>query len=338
MSQRSSRKEEHLALAQMFFNIKNNSFDQVHLLRPALPETVVDKQVIKTSWLGKKIDAPFFINAMTGGSEKSKSINKGLAHVASKANIAMALGSGSILAKEYDQLDTFYIAREANPEGILIANVNPLTPAKTAKKIVEDLHADALQIHVNVLQEIAMPEGDRDFRWLAKMRDIRQEVNVPIIVKEVGSGLDPHSISLLKKEGFKWFDVGGSGGTNFAQIENGRRRHKLNYLDDLGLPTALATLLARKETGNLIVSGGVRNALDVFKGLVLGGKYVGVAGYFLNCLTKNGEEGLLEEVESWKDQLASLMALYGQSDLNNINVKTYFDSELLNQYEQLKNS
>ena len=43
MSKRSERKEEHLALAQMFFDKeRQNSFDQVHLLRPALPEAKVD--------------------------------------------------------------------------------------------------------------------------------------------------------------------------------------------------------------------------------------------------------------------------------------------------------
>ena len=47
MSIRSERKEEHLKLAQMFFNKqKYNSFDQLHLLRPALPETKVDTQIL----------------------------------------------------------------------------------------------------------------------------------------------------------------------------------------------------------------------------------------------------------------------------------------------------
>lgn len=78
MSQRSIRKEEHLALTQMFFNAqKTNSFDQVHLLRPALPESQVNLNAVKTTWFGKELAAPFFINAMTGGSEKSRQINRG---------------------------------------------------------------------------------------------------------------------------------------------------------------------------------------------------------------------------------------------------------------------
>lgn len=55
---------------------------------------------------------------MTGGSQKSKAVNKALGHVAAKENIAFALGSASILAKEKNQLDSFYVAREEDPDGV----------------------------------------------------------------------------------------------------------------------------------------------------------------------------------------------------------------------------
>ena len=46
MSQRSQRKEEHLALAKMFFNSnKTNDFNHIHLIRPALPESAVSENV-----------------------------------------------------------------------------------------------------------------------------------------------------------------------------------------------------------------------------------------------------------------------------------------------------
>ena len=91
MSIRSERKEEHLKLAQMFFNKqKYNSFDQLHLLRPALPETKVDTHILGVEMFKKRVSAPFFINAMTGGSQKSKAVNKALGHVAAKENIAFA--------------------------------------------------------------------------------------------------------------------------------------------------------------------------------------------------------------------------------------------------------
>ena len=337
MSIRSERKEEHLALAQMFFDEKKkNSFDQMHLVRPALPESAVDIDSIKTKMFNKTLSAPFFINAMTGGSQKSYKVNQTLGKVAAKENIAMSLGSASILVNEYEQLDSFYVAREENPEGILIANVNPLTPLKNAQLIVDELKADALQIHINTVQEISMPEGDRNFKWLENIRELRQKITVPIIVKEVGFGIDASAMQLLQDENIELIDVAGSGGTNFAEIENGRNNRDVSYLEDLGLPTVVTALIAQKMAMQFIVSGGVRNPLDIFKGLVLGGKYVGVANRFLQEYMTNGENSLFEEIHTWKEELAGILAIYGCNDLKEVSkVKTYYDLPLKNIIDQI---
>lgn len=337
MSKRSERKEEHLALAQMFFNKeKQNYFDQVHLLRPALPETKVNLNSIKTTMFKKKVSAPFFINAMTGGSKKSFEINKSLGYVANKANIAMALGSSSILVNEPDQLASFSIARDENPDGVLIININPLTPAKDAKTIANELQADAVQIHVNTVQELAMPEGERDYRWLNNMKELQNAIDVPIIVKEVGFGFDQGSIKLLKENGFNLIDVAGAGGTNFAQIENSRNSNDLSYLEDLGLPTPVTALIAKKTGIDYIVSGGVRNPLDILKGLALGGKYVGISNVLLQKLLDQGQEGLLEFVQEWKKELAGLMAIFACSNLKNVQeIQIYYDLYLKSILDQL---
>lgn len=337
MSKRSERKEEHLALAQMFFDKeKNNNFDQMHLLRPALPESSVNINSIKTHLFGKELSAPFYINAMTGGSEKSYEINKQLAQVARNTGIPLALGSASILVKEDEQLKSFQIAREQNPEGLLFANVNPETPAKAVNKIITELNADALQIHLNTIQEAAMPEGDRNFNWLENMIAIRDFIDVPIIIKEVGFGFDEPSLLKLKENGFSLFDVAGQGGTNFAKIENSRNLTDVSYLEDLGLSTVITSLIAEKNNLDFFVSGGVRNPLDVFKGLCLGGKMVGVANVFLQKLNQDGEEELEKMITSWKEELAILLALYGQDNLHNLsNIKRYYDLPLKNQIDQL---
>lgn len=337
MSKRSQRKEEHLALAQMFFDKKKlNSFDQLHLVRPTLPETKVDLKNITTTLFNKKIAAPFFIEAMTGGSPKSKVINQQLGHVAAKTKIPLALGSASILAKEEAQLSSFLIARQENPNGVIIVNVNPLTPAPVVQELVNELKADALQIHLNTVQEAAMPEGERDFRWLDNMKAIRQAVTVPIIIKEVGFGFDLASILQLKQAGFSLFDLGGSGGTNFAQIENKRNKYDLSYLEDLGMSTILSAKIAQKAGVTFFVSGGVRQPLDILKGLALGGKMVGLANVFLHELMQNDVEHLIDFIEAYKEQLAILLALYGKDDLTSLTeIKQYYDLPLKNEIEQL---
>lgn len=47
-----------------------------------------------------------------------------------------------------------------------------------------------------------MPEGDRDFHWLNQIKEIRDQVEVPIIIKEVGFGLDQATIHTLKMKEF----------------------------------------------------------------------------------------------------------------------------------------
>lgn len=337
MSIRSERKEEHLKLAQMFFNKeKYNSFDQLHLLRPALPETKVDPAILATEMFGKNISAPFFINAMTGGSAASKRINQALGKIAHQQNIALALGSASILAKEKEQLESFTIARAEDPDGVLIVNVNPETPIEVVKQVIQELDADALQIHLNTVQEIAMPEGDRDFHWLDQINEIRNAIDLPIIIKEVGFGLDQASIHLLKIIGIEYFDVAGSGGTNFAQIENARNSSDVSYLEGLGLPTVVSALMAQHEKVKFIVSGGVRNPLDILKGLALGGKFVGISNVFLQEYLQNGDQGLKQLITDWKNELSALIAVFGKKDLASLTqIKKYYDLPLKNQIDQL---
>ncbi|MCZ3621568.1 type 2 isopentenyl-diphosphate Delta-isomerase [Lactobacillus mulieris] len=316
MSNHSKRKEEHLALAKKYFTIKDNDFDRIELVRPALPESRVSSAAIACEILGKKVKAPFYINAMTGGSEKSKEINRAIGKASRIGQIPFATGSSSILAKEKDQLASFYVAREENPDGLFFANVNPNTPANTAKNIVQELQADALQIHINTVQELAMPEGDRDFVWIDKLKAIRDVVDVPVIIKEVGFGFDKASIELLQKNNFNLIDLGGAGGTNFAQIENARSSHPLSYLDELGLSTVKSALIAEECGIDFFASGGIRNALDILKCLVLGAKSVGIANLFLQAYENGGADGLVETVLRFEDELAGLFALFG---INNVN-------------------
>ncbi|WP_297584991.1 type 2 isopentenyl-diphosphate Delta-isomerase [uncultured Lactobacillus sp.] len=341
MSQRSQRKEEHLALAKMFFNSnKDNDFNHVHLIRPALPESAVNKDSILTEMFGHKISAPFFINAMTGGSDTSYTINQRLAKAAAAENIPMALGSASILEKEIDQIKSFEVARQENPDGLIFANVNPTTDPKVAQRIVDALDANALQIHLNSVQEAVMPEGDRDFHWIDNLKEIRDTVDVPIIIKEVGMGIDPESLRTLLINDFSIIDLGGSGGTNFAQIENERRKtQKLNFLEDIGLSTVKTLLAARTIPVNktIIAAGGITNALDIFKSLVLGAQYVGIANYFLQYASQDSET-LIAAIQNLKYELKLLTALFGLDHISKADeVKYYLDTDLYNFTRQLYN-
>jgi isopentenyl-diphosphate delta-isomerase len=187
---------------------------------------------------------------------------------------------------------------------------------------VDMLRADALQIHLNVMQELIMPEGDRDFTGrLERIHDIVQQVGVPVIVKEVGFGMAHESAAALVQAGVKVLDVGGGGGTNFAAIENARRNDPMEWLNDWGCTTSIALLEALHGVGAagkiadsevaIIGSGGIRSGLEVCKALAIGASAVGIAGAFLQTVRHEGTAALINQIAQMHHELKLVMTALG---------------------------
>ena len=311
-----NRKDDHVKLAERFYEkSKLSDFDKIRFVHHSFPEMGLDDVDISTSFSGFTVDQPFFINAMTGGSEQTKSINEKLATLARDTNLAMASGSLSAAIKDPTLIDSFKIIRKVNPNGLVFANLGAGHTVENAKKSIDILEADAMQIHCNVVQEIIMPEGDRDFsNWLSNIEKMVKSLDVPVIVKEVGFGMSKKTMKQLKDIGVKTIDLGGKGGTNFAKIENYRGANRYYYLEDFGQSTLASLLEAQEFISNtdIIGSGGIRNPLDIVKALALGAKAVGIAGTFLNMVLDDGVEKTIEEVNNWKIEIAAIMTLLGK--------------------------
>ncbi|MCI1220020.1 MAG: type 2 isopentenyl-diphosphate Delta-isomerase [Bifidobacterium sp.] len=317
-TRRSSRKDDHVRLAlQQHTAEPNNAFDDVHFIHHALCGVSVDRIDTSTTVCGSRWELPFYINAMTGGSQHTGSINASLARAAQATGVAIASGSQHAALRDPSLAITFAVIREQS-QGFVFANVGPSVTPQQAVQAVTMLGANALQIHVNLTQEIVMPEGNRDFSdWPQRIREIIAASPVPVVVKEVGFGMSRRSVEQLAALGARTIDVSGRGGTDFAAIENSRRTaHEYAYLDGWGQSTVLCLLDCLSGAPveipvDIVASGGVRNPLDVVKALALGAKGVGVSGYFLRVLEERGESGLVEEINDWAEQLRSLMALLG---------------------------
>lgn len=305
-----NRKDEHVSLARAFHQKpKENDFDDVRLIHSSLVNTRPEEIDLSTEILGLKLSAPFYINAMTGGSEKTKKINHDLAIIARETNLMMATGSVSAALKDPNVADSYTVVREVNPHGLILGNMGAGRTSDDAKKIVDLLQADGFQIHLNVPQELVMPEGDRDFHeWSKNIAETVQQLSVPVIVKEVGFGMNRETIQQLQALGVKAVDVSGRGGTSFSQIENARRKKReLNYLDDWGQSTVISLLEAQEINDlTILASGGIRNAYDIFKALCLGAKAVGISAGILDYLISNGIDATVEMIEDWKIQLRRL--------------------------------
>ncbi|GAK47886.1 isopentenyl diphosphate isomerase [Secundilactobacillus oryzae JCM 18671] len=336
----SHRKDEHVSLAEKFHDVTQPSdFDQVRFVNNALPEIDLADIDLSTTIAGHSVPFPLFIEAMTGGSERTGKLNQQLATIAKDLNLVMATGSQSVALKDASLATTFSIARETNPNGLLFGNVGAGTPPEAAKTAVEMISADALQIHLNPAQELIMPEGDRKFNgWLANIRHIHQAVDVPVVIKEVGFGLNQEVIGILIQNGIHDFDLGGRGGTNFAQIENFRRSDKaLDYLQNWGISTVEALLESKpyQDQANFSASGGIRNPLDVIKALALGASSVGIAGVVLHTLITTGVEQTESMLTQWLKDLKRIMVLLGAKSITDLHqIQPIFSLELMNYMNQ----
>lgn len=85
-----NRKDEHVSLAKAFHDKQKNEFDFVRIIHNPLPQIAVSDVDLSTQAVGFTLSSPFYINAMTGGSEKTKKINQDLAIVAYKQPITRA--------------------------------------------------------------------------------------------------------------------------------------------------------------------------------------------------------------------------------------------------------
>lgn len=183
----------------------------------------------------------------------------------------MAVGSpyGAVTRKE--GIKSFEVVRKYNPNGIVFANLSADAKADIVENAIEMIAADGLQLHLNVAQELVMPEGDRNFNgYLHNIELICAKTQVPVIVKETGCGMTKEQVRQLLNCGVDAVDVGGTGGTNFLAIEAARRQDSgYNELLSWGIPTALSILEARTIVAGdhcgLIASGGIRSAFDMAK-------------------------------------------------------------------------
>lgn len=309
------RKDDHVRLAveQQHERRGRNQFDDVSFVHHALAGIDRPDVSLATTFAGITWQAPLYINAMTGGSVKTGLINRDLAIAARETGVPVASGSMSAYLKDPSCADTFQVLRQKNPDGFVMANVNATASADKAQRAVDLLQANALQIHINTAQETVMPEGDRSFSsWVPQIEKIAADVDVPVIVKEVGNGLSRQTVLTLQDLGVQVADLGGRGGTDFTRIENSRREMAdYAFLHGWGQSTA-ACLLDTQGVGiPVLASGGVRHPLDVARALALGAFGVGASGGFLRTLLDDGVSALITQISAWLDQLAALMTMLG---------------------------
>ncbi|TYR82574.1 type 2 isopentenyl-diphosphate Delta-isomerase [Priestia megaterium] len=312
---RTKRKIDHIHHAIQTGQHRLHGLDDIRFVHNSLPNKGVQDVHIDTKIGELLLSSPIFINAMTGGGGiETERINRSFARIANECQLAMAVGSQMAAIKDEKEEQSYKVVRQENPNGIIFANLGSEATVDQAKKAVDMLEANGLQIHLNVIQELVMPEGDRDFtNALHRIEKMVHELSVPVIVKEVGFGMSADSALKLKEAGVQVIDIGGYGGTNFSRIENERRAKQFQFFNDWGIPTAasLGEVCQKTSDISIISSGGIQTSIDVAKSIALGACGAGMAGYLLSVLMKANEEAVIQEIQSLHEQLMLIMTALG---------------------------
>ncbi len=311
--------------------------EYVKLLHNALPEINYDQIDLSIEFLNRSFSAPLIIDSMTGGTDEAFVINKRLGLIAERYGLGMGLGSQRAGLKSDKLVESYSIARKVAPNAFLIANIGGAQLSDGLSnsdilKIIEMIDANALAIHLNPLQELIQPEGEPRFKGiLKKISNLVNEVEIPIIVKEVGSGISADVAIKLEKSGINSINVAGAGGTSWAGIEKIRADQHNEYLKsqlgelfwDWGIPTALSILLVSNSVKiPVIASGGLRNGLEIAKCLILGANVCAMAFPFLKRASKSEEE-LEKFTQLILSEIRATMFLLGAKDVHSLKNTRY---------------
>jgi isopentenyl-diphosphate delta-isomerase len=325
-----SRKAEHIRLnleADVAAKGVTSGFEEYSLEHAALPELDLSDVDLSASFLGRGLRAPLLISCMTGGVAEAEPVNSALAEAAQELGIAVGLGSARVLLERPDATAGFLVRRRC-PEVPLLANIGAVqlnrgVGVDECRRIVERIEADALVLHLNALQEALQREGDTCFGGLlARIEKLAHELSVPVVVKEVGWGIDAAAVGALLDAGVAAVDVAGAGGTSWSEVE----RHRLGdgsaarvaaAFAGWGIPTASALAQARtaRPEATLIASGGLRGGLDAALALALGADLVGAAGPFLRAAAAGAVEAVVELAQEWIEVVRLAMFCTGSRDL-----------------------
>jgi len=346
------RKEEHVRISlegAPFSKGITTGFEEVFLVHEAISDLDFDEIKISSTFEDKEIGCPLIISSMTGGFPGAKDINRNLAKAAEALKIPMGVGSTRAgLALASSTRETYSVVREAAPSTVIISNIGAQQlregGTQLAKEAVDLVKADALAIHLNKLQEVVMPEGEPKMKGTKeKVMDVIEQLDVPCVAKETGCGISKEVAKELKAMGFRYIDIAGAGGTNFAVIETYRAMKRGltdkvalgDLFSDWGIPTAIS-LIETNSTGlKIVASGGIKNGLDGAKAIALNADYVGIARPILEQAVK-GHEHVEKWILGYESQLRTAMFLTGARNLDALRKRPVILTGKIGQWAMLR--
>jgi isopentenyl-diphosphate Delta-isomerase len=327
-----ARKSDHIKinLEQDVRSGLTNGLEGYRFTHEALPELDLDTVDISQTLFGKRLSAPILISSMTGGTEEAGIINEHLAQAAKEGNLAMGVGSQRAAFEDPGQISTYAVIRKIAPDITLFANLGAVQlnygyGIDECRRAVDMIQADALILHLNPLQEAVQAGGNTNYAGLAKkIESICKNLEVPLIVKEVGWGISKKTARLLAGCGVAAIDVAGAGGTSWSQVEMHRAPDEFYRLLagtflNWGIPTSDSILNVKESAPGMLIfaSGGLRDGLDIAKCIALGVTLGGMAGQFLKAAAISADK-VVDMAKLTKRQLQVAMFAAGVASIKDL--------------------
>ena len=318
------RKKEHLEIVigkDVYHSY--NYWDDFTLLHNALPEMDMDELDTSVELFGKNLSMPLIIAGMTGGFQEAEIINEKLAQAAEKYGVGMGIGSQRAGIEDASVEESYAVVKKYDIP-LKIANIGAPQllewddAVEKAAKAVEMIDADILAIHLNYLQEVVQPEGERNAKGcLRKIDEVAGSMTKPVMVKETGAGISREVAARLLNTDIVGIDVGGAGGTSFSAVEAYRAMMRGDAIQeemgkifwDWGIPTPYSVMeiadLCHDAGVAVIATGGIRHGLDVARAIAIGADAAGAASVFLTC------DSIEEKMEVFMRSFRAAMFLTG---------------------------
>lgn len=273
-------------------------------------DTICENKPVDTSFelFGQKVDIPVFaapVGAMTlhyGDKYNDLQYNDILVSACAEAGIAAFTGDGTNPA-------VMEAAAEALKKagGCGVPTIKPWNMETIQEKLALVKAADPFAIAMDIdaaglpfLKNLTPPAGSKTVDELKQVVELAEK---PFILKGI------MTVSGAKKAleaGAKAIVVSNHGG---------------RVLDQCPATAEVLPAIADAVGGRMtiLVDGGIRTGMDVFKALALGADAVLIGRPFVNMVYGGGAEGVKVYVEKLKAELADTMAMCGAHSLSNIN-------------------
>lgn len=273
-------------------------------------DTICENKPVDTSLelFGKTFRFPFFagpvgaVQLHYGKKYDDMTYNEVLVRACSEAGIAAFTGDGTNPAVMEGAAKAI-----AKAGGAGIPTVKPWNIETIREKMALCKEAGSFAVAMDIdaaglpfLKNLTPPAGSKT---VEELREIAQMAGVPFIVKGV---MTVRGALKAKEAGASAIVVSNHGGRVLDQCPATAEvlMDIVDALDGSGV--------------KVLVDGGIRSGVDVFKALAMGADAVGIARPFVTAVYGGGEEGVKLYIEKIGAELADTMAMCGVHDVKSI--------------------